>query len=851
MTPMMGQYLITKEQYSDCILFYRLGDFYEMFFDDAKIASRELEIALTGKSCGLEEKAPMCGVPFHSASSYIAKLVSKGYKVAICEQVEDPKSAKGIVKREVVKIITSGTITEDNMLDEKTNNYLAVVYFDDNSAGLAFSDISTGEVYVTHGFSKEDVMSELARYTPSEIVVNEEKKDLLEGVIPMGREILTEFMGSEFFDLADKDKIKRQFKLLPKMDLSEEKAVYGLLMYLEHTQKQAVGYIDTIEVYKASEFMELDPATRRNLELTETMRDKTKKSSLLWVLDKTKTSMGARQLKKWVEKPLLNPVSINKRLYAVEELVNDIILRDDLRQTLSGIYDIQRIITRVSLRNVLPVDLLSLKQSLSNLPQLKYLLERTSTASLKNMGKNLDMMQDIYTLIDDIISDDQAKDGLIKGGYSTELDELKFAKTEGTNLILKEEADEKERTGIKTLKIKFNKVFGYYIEVSNSYKDKIPEDYIRKQTTVNGERYITPRLKELENLILGAGEKIDILEADIFERLRGSVEREIVRLKEVSEIVANTDALCSLAEVASKYNYTMPEIATDGQLVIKDGRHPVVEKTLSKTMFVPNDTSLNIDDARLMIITGPNMAGKSTYMRQVALISLMAQIGSFVPASYAKITPADRIFTRVGASDDIASGQSTFMLEMVEVAAILKNATKNSLVILDEIGRGTSTFDGLSIAWAVAEFMQNKKKCGAKTLFATHYHEMTELEDKLEGVKNYNIAVKKRGDDITFLRKIVPGGADDSYGIEVAALAGIPKDVIQRAKEILKKIENDEIGSVAEKYEKPERDDTQIDFQDELGRVIVDELKALDVTTYTPIEALNKLYELTNKAKEI
>ena len=849
-TPMMSRYLTTKEQYSDCILFYRLGDFYEMFFDDAKTASRELEIALTGKSCGLKERAPMCGVPYHSATSYISKLVEKGYKVAICEQVEDPKTAKGLVKREVVRIVTPGTIIEENMLDDKKNNYLGVIFSDGKTFGLAFSDVSVGEIYTTETQNQDDVMSELARYSPSEIVVNKLSEKFFEKNSRFN--LKPEVMEEDFFARGAKKIVTEQFQNPPQMGDCGEKAVAGILKYIEHTQKRSVKYIDRIEVYSVSQFMEIDPATRRNLEITETMRDKTKRGSLLWVLDRTKTSMGARLLKQWVERPHLNPIEINKRLYSVEELFGNIMLRDDLRTTLAGIYDIARILSRISLKSVTAGDLLSLKQSLAMLPELKYQLSKTKSPILSGIGKKLDIMEDVRNLIENAICDDLSRGEIIKGGYNNELDKLKYVQKEGRSWIAEAEAEEKQQTGIKNLKIRYNKVFGYYIEVSNSYKELVPDTYIRKQTLVNCERYITPKLKEMENTILGAAEKIEALESQLFEEVRASAELETARLKEVCDSVAVTDVIASLAEAAYKYNYSMPEIAETGEIIIKDGRHPVVEKNLSDTMFVPNDTELNSDDLRLMIITGPNMAGKSTYMRQVALITLMAQIGSFVPASYAKITPVDRIFTRVGASDDIASGQSTFMLEMVEVAAILEYSTKNSLVILDEIGRGTSTFDGLSIAWAVAEYMQNKKKCGAKTLFATHYHEMTELEDKLEGVKNYSIAVKKRGDDITFLRKIIRGGADDSYGIEVAALAGVPAEVIKRAKEILKKVENDDMPTAVRKSAPVEDDlDGQLDFGDGIARQIAEELKTLDVTTYTPIEAMNKLYELSKRAQSI
>ncbi len=846
LSPMMIRYMETKKQYEDCILFYRLGDFYEMFFDDALTASKELEITLTGKQCGLEEKAPMCGVPFHSVSGYVAKLVEKGYKVAICEQVEDPKTAKGLVARDVVRIITPGTITEENILDEKKNNYLAVIYKGER-IGLAFADISTGEVFTTEVYELDEVMSELARYSPTEIVLNKSCEKEYKPKIKLRFTSLVETRDENYFD--DLLVLREQFKNPPVLEKYSEKAVLGAVKYLRETQKRSVDYIDSVTVYSLSEYVEIDPATRRNLEITETMRDKAKRGSLLGVLDKTETSMGARLLKQWTEKPLVNPIDINKRLYAVEELFSNLILRGDIKAALSGIYDIARITSRVSLGSATPRDLLSLKASLTKLPELKYLLSKAKSQLLADIFKNIDIMEDIRTLIEDSISDNQEGE-IIKGGYNAELDELKYIKESGTQWIAEAEAAEKEKTGIKNLKIRYNKVFGYYIEISNSFKDMVPDNYIRKQTLVNGERFITPELKEMESKVIGAAGKIDIIEAEILNKVRATISLEIPRLKRVCRCVSECDAISSLAEVAYKNNYTMPKIASGGELVIKDGRHPVVERYLKNTMFVPNDTYLNPDTDRLMIITGPNMAGKSTYMRQVALITLMAQMGSFVPAAYAKITPVDKIFTRVGASDDIAAGQSTFMLEMVEVSAIIKNATKNSLVIMDEIGRGTSTYDGLSIAWSVAEYMSNRKKCGAKTLFATHYHEMTELENKLDGIKNYNIAVKKHGDDITFLRKIIPGGTDDSYGIEVAALAGVPGDVIKRAKEILKKIETDDFKNEAPK-KKEEPKSNQLDFGEQLALELADELKRIDVTTFTPIEALNKLYELANKAKDI
>ena len=862
MTPMMTQYLKTKEEYEDCILFYRLGDFYEMFFDDAIKASKELEITLTGKDCGLSERAPMCGVPFHSASVYIAKLIEKGYKVAICEQVEDPKTAKGIVKREVIRVVTPGTVVDEELLDEKNNNYLAVIYSQRDKYGFAVSDISTGEIYTTEISGADEALNEIARYEPKEILLNSDAAEKLSAQVELRFHITPDECTDDFFENSEFEKnILQQFG---KNSLSEialdtkpyaVRAVGAMIAYLEHTQKTSLTYLNTINTYEVNQYMDIDVNTRRNLEITETMRDKVKRGSLLWVLDNTETSMGARLLKQWIEKPLINPIEINKRLYSVKELTENIMLRDDLSAVLSGTYDISRIISRISLGTVTPKDLIALKMTLLQLPELEYTLSNVKSPMLGDMRKNFDLLEDVCDLLERAINDEPPallRDGnVIKEGFNEEIDNLRIAMRDGKKWLAALENEERESTGISKLKVGYNKVFGYYIEVTKSAIKDVPDYYIRKQTLANCERYITPKLKEIENTILGASEKIVTLESYVFEQVRTSVSEEIERLKNAAHIIATTDVLLSLAQTAYKNNFTMPEISDNGKIEITDGRHPVVEKMSKNSMlFVPNDTLLNNDDDRMIIITGPNMAGKSTYMRQVALITLMAQIGSFVPAKSAKIGIVDKIFTRVGASDDISSGQSTFMLEMTEVSHILKNATSKSLIILDEIGRGTSTFDGLSIAWAVVEYIQNKHKIGAKTLFATHYHELTELEEELDGVKNYRIAVKKRGDDITFLRKIVRGGADDSYGIEVAALAGVPKEVINGAKKILKKIENDEI--VVEHTAKKHEDTTnQIGFGDGIANEIADELKNMDVTTYTPIEAMNKLYELANRAKEI
>ena len=860
-SPMMQHYLETKEEYKDCILFYRLGDFYEMFFDDAKTVSRELELTLTGKDCGLEERAPMCGVPFHSASVYISRLIEKGFKVAICEQVEDPKTAKGIVKREVIRVVTPGTVVDEELLDDKTNNYLAVIYMNGGIAGIAISDVSTGEIYATQTDSRSGVMNELASYSPKEILVNNEAKSVLGKDIELRFHMDSDSEQSEFFNAPNpSETVLLQFEKdnLSELELEEKPytvvAVSAMLGYLHHTQKCGLSYINVLTVYDIQQYMELDFATRRNLEITETMRDKQKRGSLLWVLDKTKTSMGARLLKQWVEKPLINPIEINKRLYSVRELFDNIMLRDDLSEALSKTYDISRITGRLSLGSASPRDLLALKETAANLPQIEFLLSGTKSPMLSALSKNFDILDDIREFLERAIADNApllTKDGgIIKEGFNEEIDKLRLAKTNGSKWLRDLEASEREKTGISKLKVGYNKIFGYYIEILRSNTAQLPEYYIRKQTLANAERYITPELKEIENTILGASERLINLEIHEFDNIKNRIIREIDRIKKVGQIIAQADCLCSLAEAAAKNNYCMPEINSSDVIEITDGRHPVVEKMAKNSLFVPNDVKLDENENRMLIITGPNMAGKSTYMRQTALISLMAQIGSFVPAKSARLSVVDKIFTRVGASDDISSGQSTFMLEMTEVSNILKNATKNSLIILDEIGRGTSTFDGLSIAWSVVEYVHNKKKIGAKTLFATHYHELIDLEKQLDGVKNYSIAVKKRGDDITFLRKIVKGGADDSYGIEVAALAGLPHEVISRAKTVLKKIENDEIIQV-KGTKKEEEPTAQIGFGDEIANDIKTELKTLDVNTLTPIEAMTELYKLINMAKEI
>lgn len=865
-TPMMRQYLETKEGYNDCILFYRLGDFYEMFFQDAIIASRELELTLTGKDCGLEERAPMCGVPYHSANVYISKLLSRGYNVAVCEQVENPKEAKGLVRREVTRVVTPGTVSDSEMLDEKKNNYLAAVYLDDDGGGLAFSDITTGELYSVQIESpdRNAVFNEIARYCPAEVIVNTYANETIGAAIKNRFEsAVNDF--DEYFELENaKNMLLAHFSTDDLVDLGIDqkehsiRAIGAMIAYFERTQKSSLKYINTVNTYEINQYMDIDLSSRRNLEITESMRDRTKKGSLLWVLDHTKTSMGARLLKQWLEKPLINTAQINKRLYSVRELVDNMVLRDDLTEVLSGIYDISRISGRISLGSATPRDLISLKMSLTRLPELEAVLIQCKSPMMVQLLDELDSLADIRYQIDCAINDEPPAlfrdGGVIKDGFNEQIDLLRNAMTEGKKWLVQIEAQEREKTGIKNLKINFNKVFGYYIEVTKSNLSHVPDYYVRKQTLANCERFITSKLKEIENLVMGASEKISNLESHVYEQLIEELAQHSERFKKVCDIIAVSDVLASLAEVAYKNNYVMPELTNTGEITIREGRHPVVEKMLKDELFVPNDTYLNDNDSRLSVITGPNMAGKSTYMRQVALIVLMAHVGSFVPASSARISMVDKIFTRIGASDDISSGQSTFMLEMSEMSNILINATKNSLLILDEIGRGTSTFDGLSIAWAIAEYILNKKKIGAKTLFATHYHEMTQLEETTDGVKNYHIAVKKRGDNITFLRKVLRGESDGSYGIEVAAIAGVPAEVTSRAKKILSKLEKDESVYTNKKTAKKKQEESvsdQTGFEDVIAAQITSELKCMDVSTYTPIEAMNKLYELSNRAKEI
>lgn len=867
-SPMMKQYFEMKEKYPNTILFFRLGDFYEMFFNDAKTVSKELELTLTGRECGQEERAPMCGVPFHSAESYIARLVAKGYKVAICEQMEDPKQVKGLVKRDVIRVITPGTVLENSMLDETKNNYICSLCYDGNSAGVCFADISTGELYADQ-IAADDIsslvhllMNRFARYMPSEILINPQAADLtdLRDFIRDRIHAAVECMDKELYENIDSAEraISRQFGGKNTADLfiaDKPLTVFSLnalLDYLGKTQINGLERMTELELDMDSAAMGLDLNARRNLELTETMRNKEKRGSLLWVLDKTKTAMGKRLIKAWLEQPLLSPAKITLRQNAVEELVNAPQLLDELTAQLTGIYDLERIMTRIVYGSANGRELRSLCSALSKLPGLKYLLDSCESTLLKNLNSEIDGLEDIAQLIECSIVDEPPftirEGGIIREGYNKELDDIKHDMNGGTELVAAVEARERERTGIPKLKTGYNRVFGYYIEVSNSYKNQVPADYIRKQTLTNGERYITQELKDLENRILGAHDKSVSLESRLFEEIRRHVAEELTRVQSSAKAVAAIDVLASFATVSVRNDYTRPIINMSGKLYLKDSRHPVVEALLNDSLFVPNDVDMDMNDNRVAIITGPNMAGKSTYMRQIAIITIMAQIGCFVPAAVAEIGIVDNIFTRVGASDDLSAGQSTFMIEMSEVADILKNATQNSLVIFDEIGRGTSTFDGMSIARAVLEYVQDKKHVGAKTLFATHYHELTEMEEILPGVKNFNIAVKKRGDDITFLRRIVRGGADDSFGIEVAKLAGVPDKVIKRAKQVLNELES---GN-AKEHSRVSRNFNEEPIQltmESTDAAVLQKLRDMDVNTLTPIECMNALFELHNMLK--
>ena len=875
-SPMMQHYIKTKEEYEDCILFYRLGDFYEMFFEDAETVSKELELTLTGKDCGLAERAPMCGVPFHAADNYINRLVEKGYKVAICEQMEDPKKAKGIVKREVIRVVTPGTNLYTQALDETKNNYIMSVAYISNRFGIAFADVTTGAFMVTEVEKLRNLLDEIYKFSPAELICNEafcmSGVDLEE--LRNRLHLSVSALDNWYFDddLCQRT-LKEHFHVgtLEGLGLKDYDcatiAAGALLTYLLETQKNSLDHMRKITPYITDKYMLIDSSTRRNLELTETMREKEKRGSLLWVLDKTKTAMGARMLRSFIEQPLIEEDAINRRLDAVEEINRQEMDREEIREYLGPVYDLERLISRVSYQSANPRDLIAFKTSIGMIPHIRRLLGQFQSEELKKVYEDMDELQDLYQVLDKAIVEDpplaMKEGGIIKDGYDQQIDDYRQAKTKGKTWLAQLEAEEREKTGIKNLKIKYNKVFGYYLEVTNSFKDMVPDYYTRKQTLTNAERYITPRLKELEDMILGAEDKLYALEYDRFAQIRNRIAGEVERIQKTAGAIAKLDAYLSMALVASRNQYVRPKINTRGIIDIKDGRHPVVEKMITNDMFIPNDTYLDNGKNRISVITGPNMAGKSTYMRQTALIVLMAQIGSFVPASKANIGIVDRIFTRVGASDDLASGQSTFMVEMTEVANILRNATAKSLLILDEIGRGTSTFDGLSIAWAVIEHISNPKLLGAKTLFATHYHELTELEGKLPGVNNYCIAVKERGDDIVFLRKIVKGGADKSYGIQVAKLAGVPDSVINRAKELVEELVSADITSTVKdiasegkktKTKQPvhydEVDMEQISLFDTVkDDDVLEELKSIKIEELRPVDALNVLYRLQNKLK--
>ena len=873
---MMAQYMETKKQYSDCILFYRLGDFYEMFFDDALTASKELEITLTGKECGLEERAPMCGVPYHAVDSYLSRLVQKGYKVAIAEQMEDPKLAKGLVKREVIRVVTPGTITSAQALDETKNNYLMGIVYLADKMGVSVADITTGDFLVTEVSTDRALFDEINKFSPAEVICNdafsmsgislEDLKDRYHFTVST--------LDSHFFqDESCRKVLREHFKVgsLEGLGLGDYDcgviAAGAVLQYLYETQKSTLDHLTTIVPYATGNYMVLDSSTRRNLELLETMREKQKRGSLLWVLDKTRTAMGARLLRTWIEQPLIRKEEILKRQNAIEELNLNYISREELGEYLNPVYDLERLIGRISYKTANPRDLLAFRNSIAMVPHIKRLLGEFTSDALKELAEDLDPLDDLDDLITRAIVEEPPitvrEGGMIKDGYNEEADRLRHAKTEGKTWLADLEARERDSTGIKNLKVKYNKVFGYYFEVTNSFKDLVPEYFIRKQTLTNAERYTTDELKNLEDVIMGAEDKLVSLEYDLFCEVRDAIAAEVVRIQKTARAIAAVDVFVSLSTVATRNNYVKPQINEKGTIQIKGGRHPVVEKMMRDDMFVANDTILDNSKNRISIITGPNMAGKSTYMRQTALIVLMAQIGSFVPADQANIGICDRIFTRVGASDDLASGQSTFMVEMTEVANILRNATKNSLLILDEIGRGTSTFDGLSIAWAVVEHISNTRLLGAKTLFDTHYHELTELEGLMSGVTNYCIAVKEQGDDIVFLRKIVKGGADKSYGIQVAKLAGVPDSVINRAKELVEQLVDSDLtartreiaeGSAPAGHKPvPKPDDVEMSqltlFDTVREDDIIEELKNLELGNMTPIDALNTLYRMQTKLK--
>ena len=869
MSPMMQEYCKTKEEYKDCILFYRLGDFYEMFFDDALLVSKELELTLTGKDCGLEERAPMCGIPFHAADTYINRLIERGHKVAICEQVEDPKKAKGLVKRAVIRVVTPGTTLDATSLDESKNNYLMSIVSIADRFGCAIADITTGDCFLTEVPNSQKLVDEINKFSPAEIICND--SFFMSGV---DTDDLKERLGICIFSLDawyfDDDTCRKELREhfhvtnLEGLGISDYDsgiiAAGALFLYLKETQKTALSQMTTIRPYTAERYMLIDSSSRRNLELVETLREKQKRGSLLWVLDKTKTAMGARTLRSFVEQPLIDAEEINRRLEALEELNEKPMLRDEIREYLNPVYDLERLVSRISFKSANPRDMVAFASSLEMIPYIKQVLRDFQAPILKEIYEDMDSLEDITDLIKHAIVDEpplaQKDGGIIREGFNEDVDKFRSARTDGKKWLTELETKERERTGIKSLKIKYNRVFGYALEVTNTFKELVPENYIRKQTLANAERYITEELKNLENMILGAEDKLYALEYELFSNVRDKVGQEVIRIQRTAKAIAGLDVFASLALVAERNHYVRPKVNEGGIIDIKGGRHPVVEQMIDNDMFIANDTYLDNTKKRVSIITGPNMAGKSTYMRQTALIVLMAQIGSFVPADKAVVGIVDRIFTRVGASDDLASGQSTFMVEMTEVANILRNATAKSLLILDEIGRGTSTFDGLAIAWAVIEHISNTKLCGAKTLFATHYHELTELEGKLSGVTNYCIAVKEKGDDIVFLRKIVKGGADKSYGIQVAKLAGVPDSVINRAKELVEELSDADITAAVKdlaspkKKPKVEMDMAQMSLFDTVqDNDIIEELKGIDIGNLTPMEALNTLYNLQNKIK--
>lgn len=896
---MMIQYFEIKDKCTDCILFFRLGDFYEMFFTDAEVASKELELVLTGRDCGLEKRAPMCGIPYHAANNYIGRLISKGYKVAICEQVEDPALAKGIVKRDIIKIVTPGTYTDSNFLEESKNNYIMSLFVDNetNFCGMCFCDVSTGEFSCTDtNLSQVIILDEISKFNPKEIIISEDIPEDILKTIKERFNVSYSAYKKDFFVMKDDTLIKNQFHNFSEVTLSQTllSSVFGLLSYIMDTQRNSLSHIDTIEYYSILNYVSLDANSRRNLELTETLRDKTKKGSLLWVLDRTNTAMGARRLRKWLEQPLINKSLIEERLEGVEELKSNMSCHEDLKDVLTDIYDIERLVGKISSKNVNAKELMSLKYSIEKIPKLKAILSGLNSKLMRKIYLELDDLEDIYNTLDKSIIENppiSIKEGnIIKAGLNSEIDELRLAKAHGKEWIATLESDEKNITGIKSLKVGYNRVFGYYIEITKSNIASIPEGrYIRKQTLSNAERYITPELKEMEEKILGAEEKLVSIEYEVFTGIREEIEKQIDRMKNTAKLISEIDCLSSLSTIAIENNYNKPKINTKGIFNIKGGRHPVVEKMLPTNTFIENDTYMDTKDDQLLLITGPNMAGKSTYMRQVALITIMAQIGSFVPCASADISICDKIFTRIGASDDLAGGKSTFMVEMWEVSNILENATNKSLVLLDEVGRGTSTYDGLSIAWSVIEYICKNASLRSKTLFATHYHELTKLEGIIKGVKNYSVDVRKIENEIVFLRKIVPGGADESYGIEVAKLAGLPKDVIKRANEILETLENfnntTELDLIYNKVlsnknsskESVKNDKKSIDFvhekevaitytsqsnivKDEVIQInftdiekdnILKEIKNIDILNLTPIDGFNKLYDLIKRAKAL